>query len=105
MPLYYTNLACCSSRALKVVGMVADVLCLCTIQILLLFFCSIKGCGYGSRCVVPLYYTNLACCSSRALKVMGMVADVVYTMLCNDFCRNVYASFLCKLACAFTILM
>ena len=34
-----------------------------------------------------------------------MVADVMHTMLCNDFCRNVYAYFLCKLVCTFKILI
>ena len=36
---------------------------------------------------------------------MGMVAHVMYRMLCNDSCHNVYAYFLCKLVCTFMILM
>ena len=34
-----------------------------------------------------------------------MAADVMNTLLCNDFCRNVYADFLGKLVCTFMILV
>ena len=44
-------------------------------------------------------------CVCVCVCVICMVAVVMYMLLCNDFCCNVYAYFECKLVCSFLTLL
>ena len=52
-----------------------------------------------------VYVIQLACVCVCVRYVTGMVVVVLYMLLCNDFCHNVYAYLYCKLVCSFLILL